>query len=453
MKTLICLVALVLLSFSSGFGQSISKPEKGKIIKTLSDVIQGHYVLQDSVDLITDELSLISKSDEFESKQTANQYASYLTETLRSISKDAHFAVLHDEQMYAMALALQQNTPGESTPNLSFGGRAMNDRRSNFFFTKLEVLDGNVGYLKIDRIPALEYSKATVDAAMAFLKHTDALIVDLRSNPGGIGGFIPYFMSYFFAEERQLLYSREFLAWDSTSYHYTHQEIGGDRYTDKPLYVLINTFTGSAATNMAYTLKSFERATLVGENTGAGYRGAHSATILPLKDNFVALVPIGRVVNAKTNTNWRSGGVDPHIESPSNSALVVAHQKALETLLKKSFSAEVSTDIEEALKTLEERKTQKLGAPAAEDLSQYQGQYGDTTISWENGKLYTKRPTTPIKLEIQRKNGELFKIILPPNARGNVPDLLFNRMDGEVISLTTIRDGVEERTEKKAIDE
>lgn len=54
-----------------------------------------------------------------------------------------------------------------------------------------------------------------------------------------------------------------------------------------------------------------------------------------------------------------------------------------------------------------------------------------------------------MKLEIRRKQDEVFEIILPPGAQGSIPDLRFNRVNGKIISLTTLRNGAEERTETK----
>ncbi len=450
MKKIIHLIVPVLLLVSTvGFGQALNPKQKKQILKELISLVEKNYVLQDSVQEIKNHLEKAQNSEAFNKEYSASQFGAYLTTMLRSITRDAHFAVLHDPGMYQMVLAMQQGPASGVAQNAALGGRNLNDSRKNFFFTKLEILGGNVGYLKIEQIPPLESARATVDASMAFLKHTHALVIDLRSNPGGVGGFIPYLMSYFLPGNRQLLYTREFLAMDSTSYLYTHEDLGGDRYLDKPVYILINRFTGSAATNMAYTMKSFDAALLVGENTGLGYRGAHSATVLPLQENLVGIVPVGRVVNAKTKTNWRENGVDPDIACPPEDALGIAHQTALQYLISQNSNPEIKNELNAALESLQNNQSAKSEENVSEDLSEYAGQYGETTISWENGKLFTKRPTVPVKLEIRRKEGEMFKIILPPNARGNVPDLQFNRKDGQIISLTTIRDGNEERTEKK----
>ncbi|MEM7372102.1 MAG: S41 family peptidase [Bacteroidota bacterium] len=442
------MIFLILVSVSlSAFGQILTSTEKRQILEEVSKVISENYVLQDSVPYIKAELKKSQQSEEFTKEYTKDSFAAYLMRLLRDITQDAHFAVLHNSSLYQTALLLQSGEGEVDAQSLSIGNQGLSDARKNFFFRKLEVMDGNVGYVKIEQMPSLEQAKETVDAAMRFLVHTDAMMIDLRGNRGGVGGFIPYLMSYFFEQEKKLLYTREYLAWDSVSYHYTQPDLPVKRYLSKPVYVLIDRFTGSAATNMAYTLSSFERAILLGENTGSGYRGAHSASIFPLGLDLVGLVPIGRVVNAQTGTNWREQGVDPDIACDAEDALSIAYKDILENLLDGSVDPAVKAEIEAILSDMQTSSQQQAEGMQEEDLSEYAGQYGETTISWENGKLYTKRPTVPIKLELEQRQGEVFKILLPPGAQGAVPDLRFNREDGVIVSVTTIRDGFEERTE------
>lgn len=453
MKAIALLIVLLcLIGFFPTNGQNLTPKEKRKIVKELSMVISENYVLQDSVGHIVKSLKEAQGTKEFSQDHTPDTFARYLLELLRTITRDAHFAVMHDQQMFLMAKALQEAPPGSSgTPNISFGGQNLGDTRKNFFFRQLEILEGNVGYLKIEQIPPLEAAKSTIDASFTFLQHTDAMIIDLRSNAGGVGGFIPYLISYFLPEQKELLYSREFKAWDSASYHYTHEALGAPRYLEKPVFLLTNRFTGSAATNMAYTLQSLDRAIIVGENTGSGYRGAHSATLYPLANNLVGIIPIGRVVNARTQTNWRFGGVDPDIPIDPELALNMAHKQALHSLLHVSQDEEIKVELREAIEKIEKSMTQPSsnGNMLNQDYSEYIGQYGETTISLDRGKLYTQRPGVPIKLELERIEKDLFKIVLPPNSRGNVPDLRFDRLNGVVVSVTTTRNGDEERTEQK----
>lgn len=442
----ISLFILFSLSFSV-MGQNLTSKEKQDILEEFSKHISENYVLQDSVPLILAELKKSRKSAEFAKDYNKDSFASYLTVLLRGITQDAHFAVLHNPSLFKTAQLLQSGDGDVNMQNMAIGNRSLSNVRRNFFFRKLEILEGNVGYLKLEQMPALEEAKATVDAAMQFLSYTDGMIIDLRGNRGGVGGFIPYLMSYFFEEENKLLYTREYLAWDSVSHHRTHKELPLDRYLSKPIFILIDRFTGSAATNMAYCMSSFERAILFGENTGSGYRGAHSASIYPLGQDLVGLIPIGRVMNAKTQTNWRAKGVDPDFPCDPEDALEIALKEMLNNLEQESTDEEVKKELREALKNLEESFQKPTAEKAAEDLSEYSGTYGETLISWENGKLFTKRPTVPMKLELKRKQGDVFEILLPPGARGNVPDLRFDRENGKIVSVTTIRDGKEERVE------
>jgi hypothetical protein len=55
----------------------------------------------------------------------------------------------------------------------------------NCTFSKLEILDHNIGYVKFGAFPDPDICGPTVVAAMNFLAHTDALIFDLRENHGG----------------------------------------------------------------------------------------------------------------------------------------------------------------------------------------------------------------------------------------------------------------------------
>ena len=432
---------------------SLSDAQKEVTIRRLLKRIEDFYVLQDEVQEIQNYIRTRHQAQAYRDLVDAQQFARELTLDLRATSQDVHFGIMYDPATFQAMESMLASLDGPNSRDamrewLEDGDGAANigsmagDKRRNFFFTKLEILEGNVGYLRLDRMPALDLAKPTVDAAMAFLAHADAVILDVRENPGGVGGFIPYLMSYFFPEDSTYLYKRDFQALGEVDQYYTYKTLPGKRLDHVPLYVLIDPFTGSAARNLSYTLQSFDRAVLVGEARGdEGYRGAHSAGLFPLADGLLGVVPIGRVVNAKTNTNWRDGGVQPDVSVTSKEALDAAHKLALETLLDRTGDAAITQELNQALQSLKSKQETANSPPVDEAaMAEYVGVYGVRTISLENGVLKYTREGMGVKLEMQEIEEDLFVLVLPANARSaSVPNVRFNRDEqGSVVGLSLI---------------
>ena len=441
-------VVFFLLSSIVCNSQILTEKIKKQIAERLITQIKDNYVLQDSVAFIIPKIKESYNLEAFRKEQTAEEFALYLTQLLRTLTKDAHFGFIYHPQVSSLLGQAQDGDTAALNAQLDallgdMGGNPGSSEKRNFFFRKAELLEGNIGYLQLEQIPALESSQPTLDAAMAFLSNSDAFILDLRGNRGGPGGFIPYFMSYFFPKDKTLLYKREMPApaWDSISYHYTHEHVNGKRMDKLPLYILTDQATGSAATNMAYTLQSFERATIIGENTGSGYRGAHSASLFPFDHGIVGLIPIGRVINAKTNTNWRAEGVHSDIPSSSAEALHVAHTKALEELLKSETDEAYQTLLKNILKEKKEGDTSNntSATTSGTDLEKYIGTYeGGRTVWIEDDQLkYQREGGSP--LDLNRTEAHTYKIHLPSNGTTNpsLPSVRFHfNPNGLVENLT-----------------
>ena len=72
-----------------------------------------------------------------------------------------------------------------------------------------KMLDGNVGYLKLDAFPPPMVAAETIDAAMEKIKNADSVIIDLRDNHGGAQPMVDYLASYFLpVDHPPLLVSR-----------------------------------------------------------------------------------------------------------------------------------------------------------------------------------------------------------------------------------------------------
>jgi hypothetical protein len=199
--------------------------------------------------------------------------------------------------------------------------------RQNFGFHKIERLAGNVGYLDFRSFHIPDWAGETLAAAMNLMVHTDALIIDLRKNRGGYAFMSALFTSYFLGPDPIRLSNLYNQAGECVRQVWSHSYVQGERYKDKPVYVLTSNKTFSAAEDFTHNLKHLNRVTVVGETTGGG---ANANDRYRLHDHFYVSIPSWRVESAITHTNWESIGVAPHIEVPEARALPVAHKEALQ---------------------------------------------------------------------------------------------------------------------------
>lgn len=192
----------------------------------------------------------------------------------------------------------------------------------NFGVQQVGRIGRNVGYLDLRVFAPLELGGDTVVAAMNVIANTDALIIDLRNNGGGIGDTSDLVASYLFDGGRQPLtgtYSRES---DAIEQRFTQAFVPGQRFgAKKPVFILTSKRTFSAAEALAYNLQALDRAQVIGETTGGG---AHPFEYLPIHPHFVLWSVTAKSINPITNSNWQGVGVQPDVPVPAEKALDVA---------------------------------------------------------------------------------------------------------------------------------
>ncbi|WP_249122331.1 S41 family peptidase [Pseudoalteromonas sp. A22] len=300
----------------------ISYIDKTHILNTLTNNIEQQYVEVKKIDKISDALTELKASPAFTHSQSQEQFASLLTAELQKFDK--HFTV-------------QWRNPNESQNNKTKRESWFTKlSRKNSGFNRVEVLDGNIGYVDFWGFDELsKNSKNIAESVMGFVSNVDALIFDLRNNGGGSAEMVQFISSYFLKPNTHLnsIYWR---ATDSTREFRTFDNVSSSIHLDTPMYILTSNDTFSAAEEFAYNLKYLERATLVGETTKGG---ANPWQFYELGSGFRAGIPIAKAINPKTKTNWESIGVKPHIETSQTNALDVAYKIALNEV-KKSVSNE-----------------------------------------------------------------------------------------------------------------
>lgn len=232
---------------------------------------------------------------------------------------------------------------------------------------KLDVMEGNIGYLRIDHIlgedVAEKIGPLLVELVWKKILPTSALIFDIRQTGSGDMSGIPYIVSYFTEAEPLIHIDSVFdRPSNTTTKLWSMATLLGERYgTVKPLIVLISKNTKGAAEDVAYCLKNLKRATLVGEKTAGG-----SVKIDKFKvgdTDFYVSVPTAKSINPITGTTWEVTGVTPDVTVDAEDALATAIKII-------NFRAQVPAIIEGSATLMAEKYAfESIGADVAAKLN------------------------------------------------------------------------------------
>jgi len=323
--------------------KALSAQEKRQVVENIQTVIKESYVFPEKVEGFNSAIAALYGEGKYDAIEDHKTFSKVLSEDLLKITKDKHFLVNYNPGFIAarrermeQALAAEENGASEETEkagaesgeqridwNLWFGAH------TNYGFRSIQVLEGNVGYIAIDFFQPLDWVRSTIDASMGFVANTQALIIDLTEHQGGYSPTDAYLASYFFEPERALWASSYHRPRDERSDVFRFEKVSGPLYLDRPVYILASDQTFSLAEKLAYGMKHFGKATIVGE-TSAG--AAHGIDIGIVSDNFFLQVPVMYNIHPVTKTDWEGTGVVPHITSAPKDALRTAHLEALKTL-------------------------------------------------------------------------------------------------------------------------
>ena len=297
--------------------------ERQRVIDGAIANLTKYYIYPAVAQKMADALLVQENSGDDDAATDGEVFADLLTKQMRDVSHDRHVMMVY-------STATERENP--RAPSLEDVSRYRTEmEENNCRFEKVKILPHNIGYLKFNEFPDASICGTTVAAAMASLNHADAIIFDLRDNPGGYANMVALIAKYLFDHPMHLndFYNR---SEDSTEQSWTHPPVPGNRLADKPAFVLTSPSTFSAAEGFSYDLKMLNRATLVGETTsGRGHMGMGHR----IDDHFIIRVPGIRVVNPISKTNWEGTGVEPDVKVKAADALKTAEKLAERRLQKK----------------------------------------------------------------------------------------------------------------------
>ncbi len=393
MKTMVSIACAAILS-ATAIAQDdlIGADARAAAIDEVGRLIAEHYYDAEAGARIREGLRSFSDADEAGQVTDGGRLAAMLTERLQHL--DRHFdiqwrgveEIARTRVEWAQAdsdSAATEASPGPPSPDPE---RWNSLRRRNFAFADVSVLEGNIGYLRMTGFAPVEPAEETAQAALAFIAHTDTVIIDLRENGGGAPDMVQYLLSHFLPEGEALHYntfrsrSGEVIEMRTLAAH-----PAGHR-PDVPLHILVSAETLSAAEALAYHLQAMGRAVIIGEVTAGG---GNPGDVFLASTGYSIFIPTATSVSPFTGTNWDGTGVIPDIETAADQAL----DRALFDIYRSIANGTDDSD----LAMMAVWRLAPLAArfapwrPDPEELSAFVGQYGPRRIWLEEERLMYQR--------------------------------------------------------------
>ncbi len=353
------------LHAQEGATEQLTSQMRAQIITGLADQLTKHYVYPDDAPDIVAGVQKALADGDYDQLIEPNDFARQLSTDLVRITQDQHFSVAY--------------LPETNSETLFENDDEAIARRANFGFERLEILPGNIGYIRFDYFPDPEVAYPLLTSAMGFVENADALIFDLRYNNGGYLETAQFLASHLFSSEKDQALFRYFYNDDGETIRrsqWVMAAIPGKRRPDVPVYVLTSSTSFSAAEWMAFSLQELERATIVGQRTTGA---AHPVDRFRIDDKFVVQLPIGKIFGPVSGGDFEGSGVAPDQEVESHAALETAYALALNAIAANSEAEDADW-----LLTLARSPD---SAEVAPDIAAIQGRYDGRTFTLEQGTL------------------------------------------------------------------
>lgn len=170
------------------------------------------------------------------------------------------------------------------------------------------MVDGNMGYIKLDKF--LENSAAEVTNALTEVKkkNPNGIILDLRSNGGGILQEAVKIVNLFVQKDVEIVSQKGKIK----EKNFTYSTISAPLEPNLPLVVLVNSHSASASEIVAGSLQDLDRAVIIGQRSYG--KGLVQQTFNLPYNSLVKItiakyyVPSGRCIQALDYTHRKDDG-------------------------------------------------------------------------------------------------------------------------------------------------
>ncbi len=380
--------AFMLLAAQAGAADApsgaMTVQEARAVVDKAIELIAHNYVFPEARPAIVARLKENEASGRYD-VTSAGELAGRLSPDLAAAGNDKHLWIKYDP---AQAGAITHGHDSQGARDYS----AREGKLHNEGYEELRILPGNIRYLNMTgfRWNGAATSRASADA-MRFLGGGDAVIIDLRSNPGGEPEAVQQLVSYFMPPDNRLLMTFHEGANGKGEVTRVLDKLPAPRMVGKPLYVLTSGDTASAAEEFAYHVHLYKLGTLVGSTTAGA---ADNNSLYPVGPGFVLSVSTGRPEHPVSHGNWQGVGVPVAVEASNANALEEAQLLALAAL-----DAKPGVDHAAYAWTIDGLRG-RMNPPHIDSqaLAEYTGTFGIRSIKVADGALVFQResraPTT-----------------------------------------------------------
>ncbi len=307
----------ILIIVTDCFSQiNVSAENQKAIIQNLSNQLKKYYFNSANAISISDTLAVISTKSKSEIKK--DDFENTINAALYKKSNDNHLKLYYNPDKF-------KNFQEDSKTKRQYEYESA--EKVNFGFTKIEILEGNIGYIEIISFSGFIAEKVAqkIASVMNMVENTNALIIDLRKNGGGDGRVGDILETYFYPEENEVYY-------DSISKCEKFRVlpfVSGKRYLNKPVYILTSLNTFSAAEGFSKLMQKNKKALIIGEKTKGG---GSSGSSVPLLNDFLCFIPTSA---SKTD---EEASVKPDIVTNEKDALIYSKYVFYKEELKKNLN-------------------------------------------------------------------------------------------------------------------
>ncbi|HEU4562581.1 MAG TPA: S41 family peptidase [Longimicrobium sp.] len=274
---------------------------QAQVVDSIARLLEAFYVVPDSGRMIAAKLRERAAAGAYTPFNTRESFARALNADFRSVNDDPHLSVL-------TRIAGAGMGPGYRSTPADDGYR---------YLDRVEMLNGQVGYLKLKALAHQPEAMEELGRALRSLEGSRTMVIDLRGALGGSEQMANALVSHF--TEPGLLTIREWTRpRPDTVQRRTLSGVPGPRRTDVPLFVLVDSGTVGTSEEVAFVLRNLGRATLIGQPTrGIG----RDDTVRPVGDGFAVSITVTRKWDPCTGQEWERTGVEPHVRVSSAQAL------------------------------------------------------------------------------------------------------------------------------------